>query len=165
MIRSAEDPVPACPTPSGFAVRPLARENEIDAYVKLHRIAFESKNMTADWRLRTLHHPGYRNDLDLVVTAPNGQIVAFCICWLNTAVGIGQIEPLGVHEDFRGLGLGRVILTEGIHRLIQSGATRLCVETDNNRYTAFELYESVGFRVEKDVLVYRHDYDDGQALS
>ena len=151
--------------PSGFAVRPLAGEQEIEAYVKLHQTAFESKNMTADWRLRTLHHPGYRNDLDLVVIAPNGQMVAFCICWLNMEASIGQIEPLGVHDDFRQLGLGRAILAEGIHRLVQSGAPRLFVETDSYRNAAFALYESAGFRVEKDVLVFRKDYDDGQALS
>ena len=165
MTRSAKTHVSACPMPSGFAVRPLAGEQEIEAYVKLHQTAFESKNMTADWRLRTLHHPGYRNDLDLVVIAPNGQMVAFCICWLNMEASIGQIEPLGVHDDFRHLGLGRAILAEGIHRLVQSGATRLFVETDSYRNAAFALYESAGFRVEKDVLVFRKDYDDGQALS
>lgn len=165
MIRSAKEPVSACQMPSGYAVRTLAGENEIEAYVNLHQTAFESKNMTVDWRLRTLHHPGYRNDLDLVVIAPNGQMVAFCICWLNVEGNIGQIEPLGVHDDFRNLGLGRAILAEGIHRLIQSGATRLFVETDRFRNAAFALYESAGFRVEKVVLVYRKDYSDGQALS
>jgi ribosomal protein S18 acetylase RimI-like enzyme len=34
------------------------------------------------------------------------------------------------------------------------------VETDTYRNTAFRLYESVGFRVVREVLVYRKDYND-----
>ena len=161
MIRSVKKPASAGKMPPGFSIRPLAGENEIAAYVKLHQHVFGSKNMTETWRFRTLQDPSYHGDLDLVVIAPNNQIVAFCVCWLNMGLNIGQIEPLGVHKDFRNEGLGREILTEGIHRLIQMGAARLFVETDNYRNTAFELYESAGFRVKSDVLVYRKDYHDG----
>lgn len=36
--------------------------------------------------------------------------------------------------------------------------TSMAVETDNYRDEAFLLYESVGFRVDQDVLVFRKDY-------
>jgi len=38
------------------------------------------------------------------------------------------------------------------------GASRIYVETDSYRNAAFELYESVGFRVVQDVWVYRKDF-------
>lgn len=165
MSRSVKIPVLDYELPSGLIIRSLAGENEVVENVKLHQTVFESKNMTVDWRLRTLHHSNYRKELDLVAISPNGRIIAFCVCWLNTELNFGQIEPLGVHNNFRNLGLGRAMLAEGIQRLTQSGATKLFVETDSYRNEAFELYEAAGFRVEKDVLVYRKDYNDGQALS
>ena len=158
MTRSEKTPVIDCECPPGFIVRPLAGENEVEEYVELHQATFESKNMTVDWRLRMLNHPNYHKDLDLVAFSPHGRMVAFCIFWHNTALNFGQIEPLGVHNDFRNLGLGRVLLTEGIQRLTEGGAARLFVETDNYRNDAFKLYEAAGFRVEKDVLVFRKDY-------
>jgi ribosomal protein S18 acetylase RimI-like enzyme len=66
---------------------------------------------------------------------------------------------MGVHPDFRKLGLGQAILTENLRRLVQHGAEQLFVETDSYRGPALELYESVGFQVVRDVWVYRKDYE------
>ena len=146
--------------PAGFAIRPLAGLSEVAAYVDLHQTVFESKSMRVEWRTRTLQQSAYRPDLDLVVVAPDGRLAAFCVGWLHQGVdgNRGQIEPMGVHPDFRSLGLGRAILSEGLRRLYAQGAQEVFVETDNYRDAAFALYESVGFRVARDVLVYRKDY-------
>lgn len=162
MERSAGMPVADRPLPAGFSIRPLAGETEIEAYVELHRGAFQSENMTADWRWRTLHCPEYHADLDLVAFTPDGRLVAFCVCWLDQdsfgGKPSGQIEPMGVHQDFRRLGLGRALLSEGLRRLYRCGADRVFVETDRYRDAALGLYEAAGFRLTQDVLVYRKDY-------
>jgi mycothiol synthase len=146
--------------PPGFVVRPLAGETELEAYVQLHRETFRSNVMNIAWRRRTLQHPAYVPDLDLVVAAPDGRLGAFCVFWLDShgPGKIGQIEPLGCHPDFRGYALGRLALAEGLRRLQVNGAGQIFVETDNWRSTAFQLYESLGFQVCRDVLVYRKDY-------
>jgi ribosomal protein S18 acetylase RimI-like enzyme len=150
-----------CALPQGFSIRPLAGEVEVDAYVDLHRAVFESKNMTAEWRVRTLHRLEYRSDLDLVAVAPDGRLAAFCVLWFSQDLKPGgQVEPMGVHEDFRKLGLGRAILSEGLQRLSLCGAESVYVETDKYRNAALELYQAVGFQVIRDVLVYRKDYHD-----
>jgi mycothiol synthase len=166
MCRSVQTPAKVYKPPQGFVVRPLAGEKEVKAYVELHQSVFESKNMTVDWRTRTLQHPAYTPDLDLVVEAPDGRLVAFCICWLNKSVEagpIGQVEPLGCHKDFAHLALGRVALSEGLRRLQAFGARNIFVETDNYRNIAFRLYESFDFQVIQDVLVYRKDYGGEQS--
>jgi ribosomal protein S18 acetylase RimI-like enzyme len=148
------------PLPDGFTLRPLAGQTELAAYVELHRAAFGSNNMTPAWRARTLQQPEYVADLDLVALDPAGRLAAFCICWLRREAGsavCGQIEPMGVREDARKLGLGRSLLSEGLRRLYQLGAQQAYVETDSYRNAAFHLYESVGFRVAQQVLVYRKD--------
>jgi len=159
MQRSIQTPVKVYRPPSGFIVRPLAGEKEVEDYVELHRSVFESKNMTVDWRKRTLKHPAYKADLDMVVESPDGRLVAFCICWLHENSLDGHVEPLGCHKDFRQYALGRVALSEGLHRLQSLGAKNILVETDNYRNTAFRLYESFDFQVIQDVLVYRKDYE------
>jgi ribosomal protein S18 acetylase RimI-like enzyme len=162
MQRPGAEPVKTYRIPPGFVVRPLAGESEVAAYVDLHQATFESKNMTIEWRRRTLQHPDYVPDLDLVVAAPDGRLAAFCICWLSKINGelVGQVEPLGCHADFRRFALGRVALAEGLRRLAAHGAQTIFVETDSYRNTAFRLYESMGFKVIRDVLVYRKNYEN-----
>ena len=167
MRRWGQQPIPPSPLPAGFTIRPLGGEDEVAAYVTLHQAAFQSKNMTVPWRRRTLSRPEYVPGLDLVAVAPDGRLAAFCIGWLNqnSPKGIGtsitgQIEPLGVHEDFQHQGLGRCLLSEVLRRQQQQGAEWVYVETDNYRDAAFALYTSMGFEVLEDVLVYRKDYGD-----
>ncbi|MCC6191925.1 MAG: GNAT family N-acetyltransferase [Anaerolineales bacterium] len=144
--------------PAGFTVRPLAGMDEVPDYVALHRAAFGSTTMTEEWRARTLRHPNYQPDLDIVVETPDGRLAAFCICWFDEASRIGRVEPLGCHQDFRRFALGRVTLSDGLRRLQSRGAETIYVETDVDRNTALRLYESFDFQVIHDVLVYRIDY-------
>jgi ribosomal protein S18 acetylase RimI-like enzyme len=162
MRRSSQTPVKVYEPRSAFKVRSLAGEKEVENYVELHQSVFESKNMTTEWRRRTLKHPDYNPELDIVVEAPNGHLVAFCICWFDKNSMAGHVEPLGSHKDFRPYALGRVALSEGLRRLQSLGAQHIFVETDNYRNTAFRLYESFDFQVIQDVLVYRKDYGDMQ---
>ena len=66
------------------------------------------------------------------------QLAAFCVCWFDGKDG--QIEPLGVGEAYRGLGLGKALLTEGFRRLRALGAEKIHVETDDYRDAAFSFY-------------------------
>jgi ribosomal protein S18 acetylase RimI-like enzyme len=162
MERDGKTDVPSYPLPKGFSMRSLAGASEVEAYVDLHQAVFETKNMTGDWRKRMLTQPDYRSDLDIVIAAPDGRLVAFCIGWISLCSDgkiLGQIEPLGCLPDYRRYALGRVALCEALQRLHQLGAVKIYVETDNYRDTAFRLYESLGFRVIRKVLVYRKDYN------
>ncbi len=159
MCRSSQAPVKIYEPRSGFTVRSLAGASEVQKYVDLHQSVFESKNMTVEWRARTIQHPDYKPDLDLVVESADQRLVAFCICWFDEKSRAGHVEPLGSHKDFRQYGLGRVALSEGLRRLQSLGAQNIFVETDNYRNTAFRLYESFDFQTIQDVLVYRKDYE------
>ena len=141
--------------PDGFTIRPLAGEGESDAYVALHRNAFESDSMTTEWRKRTRAQPTYTSDLDLILEAPDGSLVGFCVCWLHGVQG--QVEPMGIRADVQHQGLGKALLTDGLRRLAMRGATRVFVESDTGS-AASMLYESVGFRVQHQVYVFRKNY-------
>jgi len=155
----ARAPIEEQPLPAGFTIRPLAGDAEVEAYVELQREVFESRNMTVAWRARTLSRPEYVPELDLVAVAPDGRLAGFCIGWLDPNAPRGQIEPLGVRAEYRQFGLGRALLFECLRRLQAHGAQDIYVETDNYRNAALELYESAGFRVLRDVWLYRKDYE------
>ncbi len=154
-------PPPA--VPEGFSIRPLAGEAEVAAYVALHRAAFESNNMTVDWRRRTLESPQYVPALDLVAVDADGALAGFCICWLSQRANdhngsvAGQVEPMGVRPDLQQRGLGRALLLEGLRRLQAHGATTAYVDCDGENDPAFQLYEAAGFRIAYQVLKYRKD--------
>lgn len=146
--------LPPVPTlPEGFTLRPLVGEQEVAAYAKLHQAAFESTSMTPEWRARTLQMPQYRPELDIVVSAPGGELAGFCVGWLAPGRGVAQIEPLGVHPRYQHLGLGRVLLLEMLHRFRAHGAEKGLVETNLERTAARKAYESVGFS--QGYIVYR----------
>ncbi|NJM05011.1 GNAT family N-acetyltransferase [Candidatus Gracilibacteria bacterium] len=148
--------------PLGFSVRPLAGENEVAAYVALHRAVFQSESMTEDWRRRTLAHPDYERDIDLVLVDGEGQLRQFSVSAGSRRRGpnqlpAGQIEPFGIREDLRRTGLGRALLVECLRRMQVLGVASVFVETDNYRDAAYQFYQALGFHVARDVLVYRRD--------
>jgi mycothiol synthase len=144
--RSLVDALPESGLPDGFTFRSL-RSDEAEAYTALHRAAFESTSMTADWRTRTLSAPRHSYDFDIVAAAPDGTLAGFCVAWFDELRRVGQIEPMGVHPAFHHMGLARALLLEMFRRFQQHGAQTIHVETEDDRGPARAAYESVGFRV------------------
>lgn len=161
LARPADLPAEESITPTGFTIRPLAAMREVDAYVDLHRAAFQSTNMTREWRAAILRSPQYTPELDLVAVAPDGSLAGFCVCWLNReaqwAAGpeiTGQIEPIGVLPKHQGHGLGRALLNEGIRRLAARGARRMFIEADADNKAVIALDQSAGFGLQETIHKY-----------
>lgn len=146
LARSLSDTLPEPTLPNGFTLRPLHIE-EVEAYVALHRAAFESTSMTVDWRTRTLTAPRHSFDCDIVAVAPDGTLAGFCVAWFDEQQRVGQIEPMGVHPRFHHMGLARALLLDIFRRFQRRGAHTIYVETEDDRGPARAAYESVGFRM------------------
>jgi len=144
--------VPGPVPPDGFRIRALAGQGEVEAYVATHRAAFGSTNMTADWRRSTLRHPHYAPELDLVAEAPDGTLMAFCVCWITpplaalTGGRAAQVEPLGVLPAYQRRGIGRALLLEAFRRAMEMGARRMDVDAESYNEASRDAYASVGFR-------------------
>lgn len=137
---------------SGFQIRPLRGISEAQVYVDLHRAAFDSNAMTLSWRERTLSHPRYRPELDLVIVGPDDKPVGFCICWAWQ--NAGHIEPLGVHPDYQGQGLGKALELTAAHILQDHGLQTLLVDHVSFNEKAIALSQKTGFRQFKNALRY-----------
>jgi GNAT superfamily N-acetyltransferase len=68
-----------------------------------------------------------------VAVTPEGRLAGFLIGWLDEARQLAQIESMGVHPDFCGIGLARALLFEGLRRFQAHGAIEAIVETESGR--------------------------------
>jgi mycothiol synthase len=141
-----DDFAPVPELSEGFTLRPLMGEQEVASYIELHRLAFESSSMTSAWRVRSLRTPQYRSDLDLVISTPDGSLVAFCVGWFDPDRHVAQIEPIGVHPRFRRHGLARTLLLTMLHRFKLHGATSAFIEPFSDNAPIHRASEAVGFQ-------------------
>lgn len=141
------EPVILPPLPDGFTVRAVGEETEWEARVNLHRDVWHPSRVTLDAYQRLRQIPGYDPELDLVVVAPDGEMVAYCICWWDAVNRTGEFEPVGTREKWRGRGLGKIVIREGLRRLQARGAQVAYVSTPGKNIPAQRLYESAGFTV------------------
>jgi ribosomal protein S18 acetylase RimI-like enzyme len=139
-LNEIPDPV----LPAGYRVRTV-EPADLEARVELHRIVWEPSRVTVESfsKLQTVWP--YRADLDCVVQAPNGSLVAYCLAWLDDANRVGELEPVGTHPDHRRRGLASAVCRFALHRLREEGAERAIVYSlVDSEATA--LYESIGLR-------------------
>ncbi|MDJ0755449.1 MAG: GNAT family N-acetyltransferase [Ardenticatenaceae bacterium] len=157
--RRLDRPPVGRPLPAGFSIRALAGESELPARSWLSWRAFhpdepDEKYDGWEWYKNIQAAPLYRQDLDLVVAAPNGELAAFATMWLDDETRCGVFEPVGTHPDYQRRGLGSALLTEGMRRLREQGATLATVGSGAPGACAF--YESLGLKVRDQAHYWEH---------
>ncbi len=145
-LRQKIEPPPAPVLPEGYTLRGLAGEEDLERRVAVHRDAFAPSRVTVAKHRAVMAAPTYRQDLDLVVEAPDGSFAAFTIVWHDPDNRTGLFEPVGTHSAHRRRGLGRAIMHEGLRRLADLGATTAFVGTNAANSASGALYASAGFR-------------------
>ena len=157
--RSLNENLPVHALPAGFSLRSVKGEQEVEDLVNLHRAAFGTDNMTVEERLAIMRVPGYQQELDLVVTASNGELAAFCICGFDEEdETIGYTDPLGAHPRFQRLGLGSAIITAGLLVLKNRGARVVELGTSSQNLPMQKLAESLGFILVSEKLWFANKY-------
>lgn len=153
MVRPLDQPIPAPQLPEGFAIRHVLGEEEVEALVALHRAAVGTEHMTVEERLAMMSVPEYNAKLDLLAVAPDGRLVAYCMCSIseeeNAATGRkeGYTDPVGTHPDFQRRGLARALMLTGLQALKQRGMDFAVLGTSGENIAMQRTAESVGFHV------------------
>ena len=154
--RSLSGPVPDPQLPCGFTFR-TSHGDEADARLRAvaSHAAFKSGVPFEKYWLRTLRFvqsPVYVKEHEIFVIAPNGDVAAYCIIWIDEQTKLGHFEPVGTHPDFQRKGLGKCLLFEGLRRFKSEGMDAADVCTNHDNESAIRLYESVGFQIDKKLL-------------
>jgi GNAT superfamily N-acetyltransferase len=140
--------LPEVVLPAGYAVRSMTdtdARSRADAARLSFRSPMEPDMHRARYR-RFMASPAYEPENDLVVIAPDGEVAAFAIVWPDDDLGSGQFEPVGTHPGHVRKGLGRAVVTAGLHRLRELGMRTARVATDEPRTAAVTLYLACGFQ-------------------
>ena len=90
----------------------------------------------------------YRHDLDWVAVDAAGEMVASALAWLDPALGVGLLEPVGCVPTRRERGLAGAVSLAALHRLRELGAhTALVTPRGDDAYPGpRRLYQRLGFR-------------------
>jgi ribosomal protein S18 acetylase RimI-like enzyme len=81
--------------------------------------------------------------------------IGFCVCWLREAVG--HIEPLGIHPDYQGMGLGKALELAVYQTLKNYDARLIKVDHVSLNENAIALSKKTGFRQSQNALRYYVD--------
>jgi mycothiol synthase len=132
--------------PEGYTLRHIEGPADLEQRVAVHRDAFAPSRMTIAKHQRAMRAPTYRQDLDLVVVAPDGTFAAFTIIWFDAANRFGLFEPVGCHSSHQRRGLGTAILREGMRRIKALGGHTAYVNGWRDDSAGSRLYDATGFQ-------------------
>ena len=154
MRRSLVEALPDPILPPGFVIRPIAGEQEVEAHVTLHRAAWGTENMTVEYRLSMMRTPSYDQALDLVAAAPDGRLVAYCMCYISAEENElsgrrdGNTDPMCTRPDFQRRGLAKALMVTGMKLLRARGMEAARLSTRRDNIAMQRAAEGVGFQVD-----------------
>jgi mycothiol synthase len=151
--RRLHEPVPSPALPAGWAVRSVVGTHEAAERAAVLGAAFGAPARPERYR-DLMQATGYDIALDVVAVAPDGAFAAFALGWIDQVARVGQFEPVGAHPAFRGQGLAKAVLLEGMGRMQRQGAERVVVIVEEAEEAARKLYASVGLRRQWDLTLY-----------
>jgi mycothiol synthase len=158
--RSLADPIPRPQLPAGFSLRPIRGEAEAGDWVRLHRLAHGTENMTVDFKLSMMRTPYYDPEMDLVAEAPGGELAAYCVCFIEveenalTGKKRGCTDPIATHPDFQRRGLSGALILHGLAMLMERGMDTAHLGTSSGNVAMIRTAESVGFHITQNVFRY-----------
>ncbi len=130
-----------------LALAPITPE-QIPEIVALDKLCFGGL-WTEDGYLREIESP--KSSLfALSVAKPNAvnyqsKIIGICCLW--SIVEEAHITLLGIHPDYRGQGLGQLLLCVLFKDALKRGLKWATLEVKANNYPAISLYQKVGFKI------------------
>ena len=146
--RSLLEDIQKAQLPFGYILKSIETEEEIRKRAEMNGLA--GNEITPDkYKYFMEHAVNYRQELDLIAVAPNGDVAGFCTVWFDSVCKVGMFEPYAVHVDHLRKGLGKSLLLEGMSRLLALGCkvayvTHAGLESDESD-PALALNEAVGF--------------------
>lgn len=141
--------------PQGFTIRAATRADA--AQLALARNdAFDGAWTADEYRAQVMDKPGYDAAHELVVSAPNEALAAFCVIWLDLLNQVGLFEPVGTVRAFQRRGLARGLMLAAMNMMRQHGMATALVQHDAANQAAGQLYASLGFQKKYETLGYQH---------
>ena len=144
--------MPEYALPAGFSIREICFPEDNLAYQTVIWKGFghEGDQAELDKMLaNTVLPPNRRQELCLAVVDESGAFAAHCTCWYDARTDYAYVEPVCAIPKYRGMGLGRAVVSEALIRCKALGAKQAFVLSDQ----AF--YKKLGFAPHRQYTVYQ----------
>ncbi len=142
------------PTP-GFVTREFDPRRDIGPWLEQNNAAFADHPEQGAWSERELREriaEPWFDPAGFIVLDAQGRLAASC--WTKVHElhpdRFGEIYVISVHPDFRGRGLGRRMVTEGLDLIRRRGVASAVLFVDESNEAALRLYQSLGFTLERE---------------
>lgn len=129
----------------------VVRAGRVGDRVEVQRSAFTGSTFTEEHWHAMASGPAYVDARCLLGHDDHDRAVAVVTVWSAGPGRPGIVEPMGVHEDHRGLGHGRAITLAGARVLQDLGASSVMVATPLSFVGAVSTYRAAGFEVRAEV--------------
>ena len=151
LVRDVLTPPELLPLPDGFRYRTV-ESVDVAERVAIHRDVWAPSRVTESSYANVRAEWPYRESLDCVIETPDGCFAAYALLWPDDENRVGELEPVGVREQFRRRGLGAAVCTYALRRWHEEGGRQAIVYCVAEGACA--LYESIGFRVHATLRAY-----------
>lgn len=74
------------------------------------------------------------------------EIIAMAVLWL--VLDEVHIGTIAVHPNYRGIGMGKIFLSEILENAFEEGVIKAYLEVRKSNEVAIHLYESMGFQID-----------------
>jgi GNAT superfamily N-acetyltransferase len=145
-LRPANMSVPEFDVPEGYEIRSIRGRSDYDQLTAVTRLVFgHGESFNSELYEWIAHCSFYKQDLDLVAVAPNGTFASFRTFRMDPVSRITSLEPMRTHPGYRGLGLAKVLIFEGLRRAMKYNPALFYIGGAADTSAANRLYDSVGF--------------------
>ncbi len=145
-LRPMDLPVPDSDCPEGYQIRSVKGRTDYDQLAAVTRLVFgHGEWFNAEVYEGITRCSFYKQDLDLVAVAPDGTFASFCTFRMDPVSRITSLEPMGTHPNYRGLGLAKTLVLEGLKRAMKYDPVLFYIGGAADTPAANQLYDSVGY--------------------
>jgi len=142
-LRPVNLPIPEFGLPEeGYEIRSIKGRSDYDQLTAVVRLVFgHGESFNSELYGWIAHCSFYRQDLDLVAVARDGTFASFCTFRMDPVSRITSLEPMGTHPDYRGLGLAKMLILEGLKRAMKYSPTLFYIGGAADTSAANRLYD------------------------
>jgi mycothiol synthase len=146
--RPLSEPVDTLPAPNGVGVRPFVVGTDEDEWVRVNAAAFAHHPEQGSWTradLEAREHDAWFDPVGFFLAFRGAELLGYH--WTKVHPdGAGEVYVIGVDPSAQGLGLGKVLLLQGLSWLRERGCPEVLLYVDGTNAGARRLYEHYGFR-------------------
>ncbi|KYH32426.1 protease synthase and sporulation negative regulatory protein PAI 1 [Clostridium tepidiprofundi DSM 19306] len=135
-----------------YDIVPLEKEYINDVY-EINRLSLKSA-----WSLDSIEKELHNLFAKYVLIKHKNKIIGFAGIWI--IVDEGHITNIAVHPEFRGIGLGNILMDELIKLCLRNNINAITLEVRKSNIVAQNLYKKFGFVEEGIRKKYYQDNED-----